>query len=175
MNYLILTHSEGLAQSIQMIDYILEIGKDNIYNTVSHHIIKGTNDCSPGIIGQLSFKEEPAGKLRVFAMVDVMTQSLLKPLHDFLFSLFHKLPNDGTHDQDAAFQRAKDKSIKYNCAYGFDLSSATDRLPLIIQKEILNLLFPYSIGSPISSADRLSLYVLGSIPKELTNFNLGDL
>lgn len=33
-------------------------------------------------IGSLAFKEEAAGKLRVFAMVDVITQSILKPLHD---------------------------------------------------------------------------------------------
>jgi len=32
-------------------------------------------------IGQLSLKEEAAGKVRVFAMVDIWTQSLLKPLH----------------------------------------------------------------------------------------------
>jgi len=33
-------------------------------------------------IGQLSIKEEAAGKVRVFAMVDSLTQSVLKPLHD---------------------------------------------------------------------------------------------
>jgi len=32
-------------------------------------------------IGQLSLKEEAAGKVRVFAMVDIWTQSVLKPLH----------------------------------------------------------------------------------------------
>jgi len=32
-------------------------------------------------LGRLAFKEEAAGKLRVFAMVDVITQSLLEPLH----------------------------------------------------------------------------------------------
>lgn len=33
-------------------------------------------------LGQLAIKEEAAGKVRVFAMVDVWTQSALKPLHD---------------------------------------------------------------------------------------------
>jgi hypothetical protein len=34
------------------------------------------------ILGQLALKEEAAGKIRVFAMVDIWTQSVLKPLHN---------------------------------------------------------------------------------------------
>ena len=45
---------------------------------------------SIGNIGQLSFKKEPAGKLRVFAMVDCLTQSAMKPLHDILSIIFKK-------------------------------------------------------------------------------------
>jgi hypothetical protein len=33
-------------------------------------------------LGRLSFKEEAAGKLRVFAMVDCLTQSALYGLHE---------------------------------------------------------------------------------------------
>jgi hypothetical protein len=33
-------------------------------------------------LGQLALKEEAAGKIRVFAMVDIWTQSVLKPLHN---------------------------------------------------------------------------------------------
>jgi len=43
--------------------------------------IRGQHKDSFGPIGKLSFKEEAAGKLRVFAMVDVITQSLFNPLH----------------------------------------------------------------------------------------------
>lgn len=53
-------------------------------------------------IGKLSKKLEAAGKIRVFAMVDVWTQSLLKPLHLALFSFLKSLPNDGTFDQNAS-------------------------------------------------------------------------
>lgn len=34
------------------------------------------------LLGQLSTKKEAAGKIRVFALVDIWTQSVLKPLHD---------------------------------------------------------------------------------------------
>jgi hypothetical protein len=95
-------------------------------------------------LGKLSFKEEAAGKLRVFAMVDIITQSLFSPLHQKLFSLFEKIPNDCTLDQSKGFNYAKDLSLKHNCSYGFDLSAATDRLPLSSQKAILDSL--YGIG-----------------------------
>nr|AWY10987.1 RNA-dependent RNA polymerase [Sclerotinia sclerotiorum mitovirus 29] len=92
-------------------------------------------------LGKLSFKEEAAGKLRVFAMVDVITQSLLEPLHRTLFALFKKLPNDCTHDQDKGVKYAQELSLKYGCSFGYDLSAATDRLPLSSQIAVLNALF----------------------------------
>jgi hypothetical protein len=92
-------------------------------------------------IGRLSFKEEAAGKLRVFAMVDVITQSLLRPLHDNLFEMFKTIPTDSTHDQEKAFSYAQSLSLKYGASFGFDLSSATDRLPISSQVAILNNLF----------------------------------
>jgi len=63
-------------------------------------------------LGQLALKEEAAGKIRVFAMVDVWTQSVLRPLHDWLFDLFKRLPNDCTHNQDVGFLRAQDKAVE---------------------------------------------------------------
>jgi len=107
-----------------------------------HHKINGSGVIGP--IGKLSFKQEAAGKLRVFAMVDVITQSLLDPLHNKLFSLFRKLPNDCTLDQSKGFKYAQSLSLKYSCSYGFDLSAATDRLPISSQKAILDSL--YGIG-----------------------------
>jgi hypothetical protein len=53
-------------------------------------------------IGQLGFKEEAAGKLRVFAEVDSITQTLLSPLHHQLSRVLKKIGNDGTFDQDSS-------------------------------------------------------------------------
>lgn len=50
-------------------------------------------------LGRLGFKEEAAGKLRVFAYVDPFTQWLLRPLHDALFEVLDVIPQDGTTDQ----------------------------------------------------------------------------
>jgi len=54
-----------------------------------------------------------------------------------VFSLLRKLPNDGTFDQEAAFERAIQKCNQFGCAFGYDLSAATDRLPLLLQKAIM--------------------------------------
>lgn len=62
-------------------------------------------------------------------------------MHDLLFKLFKHLPNDATHDQDTAFKRAMSKSQEYGKAFCYDLSAATDRLPLSSQVAILNSLF----------------------------------
>jgi len=70
-------------------------------------------------------------------MVDVLTQSALKPLHEFLFSFLKSLPNDGTFDQHASVKRCMSKSLDAKCSFGYDLSAATDRLPIDIQVSVL--------------------------------------
>jgi len=91
-------------------------------------------------IGKLSFKLEPAGKLRIFAMVDAPTNWTLQPLHSFIFkAILCKLPMDGTFDQIRPINRL----MKRKCTglYSVDLSSATDRLPVSLQQELLSLIF----------------------------------
>lgn len=74
-HYLDITNSTRLKA---MFERMGEIIKENpTVNYVSFSSRMNWNH-----LGRLSFKEEAAGKLRVFAMVDVFTQSMLKPLHD---------------------------------------------------------------------------------------------
>lgn len=119
------------------LDKIVNIRKFKIIDSPGIQGCRSTKDDVP-CLGRLSFKVEAAGKLRVFAMVDSWTQSIFKPLHDSLFSLLKTIPNDATFDQDLAFKRAISKSKESGHCYGFDLSAATDRLPLIIQIKILS-------------------------------------
>jgi len=69
---------------------------------------------------------------------------VLRPVHDALFELLKKVPNDGTFDQEASVSRSVEKSERYGCAYSFDLSSATDRLPRVLTGKILENLFSIS-------------------------------
>lgn len=84
-------------------------------------------------VGKLGLKEEAAGKVRVFAMVDSWTQWCLKPLHDELFRILDTLPMDGTHDQLKPLGR----HTEWGSLDSLDLSAATDRLPAILQRELL--------------------------------------
>jgi hypothetical protein len=90
-------------------------------------------------LGKLGLKQEAAGKMRVFAMVDPITQWVLHPLHKYIFNnILSNIPMDGTFNQLKPLQESKN----WKSLYSLDLSSATDRLPLSIQKEIINYLFP---------------------------------
>lgn len=66
---------------------------------------------------------------------------MFSPLHKNLAGILSRMPNDGTFDQDAARRRCREKAVKYNCAFGYDLSAATDRLPIKLQVDILAGLF----------------------------------
>lgn len=93
-------------------------------------------------LGKLGFKEEAAGKVRVFAMVDCWTQWLFDPLHRGLFTILKAIPEDGTFDQHAPVRRLLDRVVrnKLSDLYSFDLSAATDRLPVAIQEILLSSL-----------------------------------
>jgi len=91
-------------------------------------------------LSQWAFKVEAAGKLRVFALIDSISQSVLRPLHDLIFDVLRSIPNDGTFDQDASVIRSTEKMQKYGIAYSFDLSAATDRLPVLLTAQILETL-----------------------------------
>lgn len=82
---------------------------------------------------------EAAGKVRVFAIVDAWTQSLLSPLHNALFDLLKSIKQDGTFNQLKPVMVLHERKIKE--MYSFDLSAATDRLPIALQTDVLSLLF----------------------------------
>lgn len=98
----------------------------------------------PGFIGRLGFKQEAAGKVRVFAMVDVWTQWLLGPLHEAIFELLKTFPTDGTFDQHGPVRRLI--ALGYTKFWCFDLSAATDRLPVSLQAAILDTLVGKGFG-----------------------------
>jgi len=97
-------------------------------------------------LGRLSIKPEGAGKNRVFAIVDYWTQCALKPLHNAIFAILGRLPTDATMDQDGAFARYLQNSGRVQ--HCFDLSNATDVLPVKLQISILG----YFTSPPLAIA-----------------------
>jgi hypothetical protein len=95
-----------------------------------------------GDVGSLSIVEEP-GKKRIVAMVDIWTQWLLYPLHLFLFNkVLRVIPQDGTFNQAKPVLDLIERCEKVGktCFWSYDLSAATDRLPIALQIIVLGAL-----------------------------------
>jgi hypothetical protein len=90
-------------------------------------------------VGKLSVVEEP-GKKRIVAMVDIWTQWLLYPLHRFIFDkVLRFIPQDGTFDQAKPVRALLERASKAGRTHfwSYDLSAATDRLPISLQVLVL--------------------------------------
>jgi hypothetical protein len=105
---------------------------------MSDEAMKMGESAYPSSLGKLGLKDEPAGKIRVFAMVDCFTQWAMNPLHKYLFSILRLIPQDGTFDQLAPIALLHAKGHRH--FWSLDLSSATDRLPILLQGALLSRL-----------------------------------
>jgi hypothetical protein len=93
-------------------------------------------------VAKVSAKEEAGGKVRVFAIPDYWTQSVLKPLHSHLYEILRLLPTDSTFNQQAGVERAQRAAARgVRHFWSFDLSAATDRFPLLLQQVLISKLF----------------------------------
>jgi hypothetical protein len=107
------------------------------------NIVKDMEPLMAPRLGKLSLKNEPAGKIRVFAIVDVWTQSVLWPIHDTIFRTLKNIPQDGTFNQDGPLKLLQDKLKEAvdKTTYSYDLSAATDRFPIGFQVQVLSQVF----------------------------------
>lgn len=123
-------------------------------------------DLSELILSRLHALYEPAGKVRIVAIVDYWTNAVLKPVHDWMFSILRLIPTDATFDQEGALRRFASKG--YKTIYSLDLKAATDTIPMHLY---IKLLEPV-LGTAVTNLwkelliDRDFL-----IPKELSEFN----
>jgi hypothetical protein len=136
--YLIMKyHSPYLMESVSGPDgSLLRDSKGNPVYTISYdsdgYPRKGSS--KEPYLGKLSVVTDVAGKSRVIAIINYWIQISLKPLHDSILKLLAEIPTDGTYDQlKPVFDLPK--GIKYS---SFDLSSATDRLPIDVQCQVLS-------------------------------------
>lgn len=87
---------------------------------------------------KLAYFPDKEDKMRVIAIGDYLSQSVLKPLHHYLFQVIKKIPQDCTFDQGAF----KDRIQGWSEFYSIDLTAATDRFPISFEKMVLNGHFP---------------------------------
>lgn len=90
-------------------------------------------------LGKLGVVYDQAGKARVVAITNWWIQLALKPLHESIFRFLKTVPQDGTFDQPAPLELLL-KVQNDSKFHSYDLSAATDRLPLSLQRQVLHSL-----------------------------------
>lgn len=89
-------------------------------------------------MGKLSVVYDQAGKARIVAITNWWIQLALLPLHNSIFDYLRSLDCDGTFNQDGALAGFMARRDPAHSMYSFDLSAATDRLPIQLQVDILS-------------------------------------
>lgn len=89
-----------------------------------------------GRLSRLSLVRDKEAKVRIVAILDYWSQSVLKPLHDSAMSFLKSLKSDCTFNQGSF--RAK---LAHTGPYhSLDLTAATDRFPVWLQVAVLGVL-----------------------------------
>jgi hypothetical protein len=104
-------------------------------------IVLNAHGYGKNVCGRLALLPEAAGKVRIVALADCWTQWALYPLHKWLFSILKEIPQDGTFDQLKPVNRLLKRINSRQIIYSYDLSSATDRIPILIQQILLACVF----------------------------------
>jgi hypothetical protein len=88
-------------------------------------------------LGKISFVKDPECKLRIIAISDYFSQLYLKPIHTIIMKKLHNIDMDRTYTQ-SPFNKWEINNEKF---WSLDLSSATDRFPVELQKRLLARIF----------------------------------
>lgn len=67
---------------------------------------------------------------------------LLRPIHKFIFGILKNIPQDATFDQDRGVSHGVEILHKTSFAASYDLSAATDRLPVLLQSRLIDAFYP---------------------------------
>jgi len=95
--------------------------------------------------GKLSFVKDPESKLRIIAISDYFTQLYLKPIHNIVLNILKNnfKYNDRTFTQSPLHEWENNEESFWS----LDLSSATDRFPIDLQRRLLVRIFNENFAS----------------------------
>jgi hypothetical protein len=132
----------GLIPDIQrFLDAYTLKGMDNHVETIIEPFRTATEDLKNHVISAKLNCLQESGKLkpRVVAIIDGVTQEILKPFHDLIMRKLRLIEDDCTFNQNKVSDRAKQWHKEGKTFYGFaDLSSASDRIPKEVYEIIGN-------------------------------------
>lgn len=91
-------------------------------------------------ISRLALLAEGGCKTRTIAIGDLFSQAVLKPIHQKVMDRLRSLEQDCTFDQGRAVSFLQ-RATQTGPVYSFDLTSATDRFPVLLQEIVMRSLF----------------------------------
>lgn len=87
---------------------------------------------------RINFLRDVGGKTRPVASADMLTQSLLRPVHKHITKTLRRVFGDYTFDQKAAISKVKSWTLNSKeLISSLDMKSCTDRLPVLFQALVL--------------------------------------
>jgi hypothetical protein len=90
---------------------------------------------------KLSFFSDKEGKTRIIGILDYWSQSCLRPLHIRVNSILKKIPMDCTFNQNHFSTYLPQIRLRNNHYSSIDLTAATDRMPIALQKRVVEFLY----------------------------------
>lgn len=141
IDYMALSESQKKAIGIIAGDKLIDLATRfyNLYCKIPfffdvHRARKGTSETR-----KLTVIQDKEGKSREVAILDYWSQGALLPLHNYLSKQLARIPQDCTRDQMSWFKWLKVSDM--NSYHSVDLTTATDRFPISIQKQLLTVWF----------------------------------
>jgi hypothetical protein len=104
----------------------------------SRHTINKFMDQSEGKYRKIVSFPDKEYKVRVVAILDYWSQTVLKPLHTYLMNVLKKIKQDATYNQGSFKESMKGCEIYYSV----DLTAATDRFPITLIAQVLKGFLP---------------------------------
>lgn len=97
-------------------------------------------------IGRIALIAEGGGKTRTVAIGNYWTQNILQGIHDLIMNILRKMVTDGTYGQEEQVKRISNLSLGHK-TYSYDLTSATDRFPIVLQEILLSHVLPKGVSA----------------------------
>lgn len=135
LNMVQLTDSMKAAIGCLIGDKFVQFISDSS-NLLPKKMIEGFGHVKYQSLRRLSVINDPELKCRVIAIVDYWTQTALRPLHKEIFKLLrNNFPQDRTFTQAPYISKVAGQKF-----HSLDLTAATDRIPAVLQRDILQLM-----------------------------------
>jgi len=115
-------------------ELLRSLGVDNFL----HRFFTGTKSGKFRKISAISSQE---GKTREVAILDYWSQTCLKGLHQYLFSILRRIPQDCTFNQGSFVSKLPFDEKRGQSFWSIDLTAATDRFPMKLIRKLISVRF----------------------------------